>query len=119
MTQVEKTHLRSKAFSGWLRENLPDSSTGTLITDIDFAITNYKKNDRILFIEEKTNGKEAKAWQRGVIQDIVKCINKSGDMVAEYAEVTFEHYNFDDGRVWLNGSESNEEEIKSFINRYC
>lgn len=119
MTVIDKTHKRSNEFSNWLRDNLPDSQTGTLITDIDFVVKNWKDNSKMLFIEEKTNMGEVPTWQRKMIEDIIMCINKSGIMVAEFATITFERYNFEDGKVWLNGSESSEDEVKSFIGRYC
>lgn len=119
MTTPEKTHLRSNSFSEWMKRELPGSEDGTLITDLDFVVKNWRSNNKMLFIEEKCNRAEVPVWQRKVYEDIVSCVNKSGVMVAEFAVITFERYNFEDGRVWLNGEQSDEDEIKSFINRYC
>lgn len=39
MTKQENTYLRDFIFSGWIRNNFPDSSTGFMVSDIDI-ITN-------------------------------------------------------------------------------
>ena len=42
MTRQENTGIRDLTFSGWVRENLPNSATGFMVTDIDFYMYNYK-----------------------------------------------------------------------------
>lgn len=44
MTRKEFSGTRELLFSDWVRTKLPDSSTGFLVTDLDFIIFNYKYN---------------------------------------------------------------------------
>jgi len=40
-------HEKQKAMSDWVRENLPDSSTGFLVSDLDFILENWKTKNII------------------------------------------------------------------------
>ena len=42
MTRKEVTNFRCLDFSKWVRENLPDSSTGFSASDLDFVLWNWK-----------------------------------------------------------------------------
>ena len=41
MTKPEITGKRDLTFSRWIRNNLPDSQDGFLVTDLDFLLCNY------------------------------------------------------------------------------
>ncbi len=63
MTRKEQTGIRDLTFSQWIRENLPDSNTGFMVSDIDFYIYNYKLK-RCMLLEVKTHKAELKFWQK-------------------------------------------------------
>ena len=65
MTRPEFSGIRDLTFSGWIRKNLPDSSTGTLVSDLDFIIYNYKTKN-ILLLEIKTHNANLKKWQQDI-----------------------------------------------------
>lgn len=113
----QDSHKRSLYFSQWLRDNLPDSSTGTYITDIDFVIFNWKSHNRMLFVEEKTHGADMTTAQRNVYKKIVKALQDSG-IQADCAFVKFENTSFEDGRVWINNQEVTEDMIKKTFTYY-
>lgn len=118
MTRQEQTNERNLDMSRWIRTHLPDSSTGTRVTDIDFVITNANSNT-ILFVEVKTRNAQMKAWQKQIYSRIISSINRSGAMKASFAGIRFEHTFFHDGRVWLNGVQSSEQEIKKTLSEYA
>jgi len=53
MTRKEITGKRSLEFSGWVRENLPKSKTGFMITNQDWIFWNYNTK-KLMLVEEKT-----------------------------------------------------------------
>ena len=48
MTRKENTGIRDLTFSNWVRVKLPDSSTGFLVSDIDFYMCNYNKKTHLM-----------------------------------------------------------------------
>jgi len=42
MTRKEFSNIRDLTFSQWIRNNLPDSSCGYMVSDLDFILQNYK-----------------------------------------------------------------------------
>lgn len=102
MTRQEQTGIRDLTFSGWVRKNLPDSSTGFMASDLDFILWNYKTR-RLMLLEIKTHKAYMKTWQSklfGVLDSIIKYgvdkvvppINYKG-----FHCVRFENTGFDDG----------------------
>lgn len=118
MTRQEVTNKRDLQMSGWIRTNLPDSMTGTRVTDMDFVIFNINHN-RILFLEVKSRGKYLAKWQREIYSQIVYAINLSGTLTANFACITFENTFFGDGKVWLDNKLSSEENIKKYLSNYA
>lgn len=53
-------HEQQKYLSDWIREKLPDSANGFMVSDIDFVLFNYKTK-KIIFIECKTHNKQIPA----------------------------------------------------------
>ena len=50
MTRKEQTGIRDLTFSRWVREKLPDSNTGFMVSDIDFFMYNYKTKKCMLWV---------------------------------------------------------------------
>ena len=63
MNKPEYTFIRDNFFSLWIRENLPESSTGFLATDIDMILYNYKLK-KIMLLEVKLKNRQVDRWQR-------------------------------------------------------
>jgi len=117
MTTKEHTNNRDLAFSYWVRSNLPDSSTGFLVSDLDFILQNYKTK-KIMLLEIKTRNADMKQWQSKLFKQIDKWIRKSIDAEWEYLGfhlIQFENTYFDDGKVYFDRKESNEKAIKKAL----
>jgi hypothetical protein len=117
MTKKEITGYRDLTFSGWVRENLPDSSTGYMASDLDFIFWNYKTK-KVMFIEIKTRGCNIKTWQKNMWYNLNKWIIKGIDKDWQYLGfylIQFEKTNFNDGKCFLNGKEINEQELMNFL----
>ena len=114
MTRQEITKNRPLDFSGWIRTNLPDSSSGYLVSDLDFILYNYKTK-KIALCEIKTRNKEIKTWQSMMFRFIHNCIKKGKPedwCYLGFFLIRFENTFFSDGKVYLNNKLSSEEEIK-------
>lgn len=66
-------HETLKIMSDWVREKLPDSYTGYMVSDVDFVLWNYKSK-RVMLLEVKTHGAECKAWQRTMWKNLNRWI---------------------------------------------
>ena len=69
-TREEKYGERSLIFSAWIRENLPDSSTGFCVTNQDWIFYNWRKK-RLILAEEKTNLGYVADWFKQLISDVI------------------------------------------------
>lgn len=74
MTRKELTGIRDLTFSQWIRSNLPCSSTGFMVTDLDFILSNYKTK-KIMLIEVKTRNADIKTWQKHIFTNLHKWIH--------------------------------------------
>ena len=114
MTRREQTGTRDLTFNTWLRDALPDSSTGQMVSDIDFYIFNYKKKEHLI-VETKTYNAPLKTWQEIMYSKLQRWVseggNKEGWKFKGFYLIQFEKTFFDDGKVYLNGEESSKEEI--------
>lgn len=118
MTKKEMTGIRDLTFSAWVRENLPDSSTGYMASDLDFIFWNYKTK-KVMLIEIKTRNADVKTWQRIMWSNIDKWIKNGIDSNWTYLGfnyIQFEGTNFEDGRCYLNGNEISELELIQVLN---
>lgn len=121
MTQIEKTGIRELNFSKWIRESLPDSKTGFMVSDIDFIIYNYKTKN-IAIIELKTRSAELKTWQSIFYKNICKWIKNGIDddwNFKGFYFIKFENTFFNDGKCFLNNIEISELDLikeLSFVN---
>lgn len=118
MTKKEMTGIRDLTFSAWVRENLPDSSTGYMASDLDFIFWNYKTK-KVMLIEIKTRNADVKTWQKIMWSNIDKWIKNGIDSNWTYLGfnfIQFERTNFEDGRCYLNGNEISELELIQVLN---
>jgi hypothetical protein len=65
MTCKEKLNFRDLEFSHWIREKLPSSDTGLMVSDLDFILQNYKTK-KIMLVEVKKFGANPKEWQKSL-----------------------------------------------------
>lgn len=120
MTRPEYSGFRDLRFSGWIRENLPDSYEGFRVSDLDFIIANVKSKCFML-LEVKTRGAEVKPWQRDLLGLLHVSIS-AGVRIAKPSwnyqglhVVTFGNTFFDDGPVYLDGQEMDEDGLRWFL----
>lgn len=106
-------HEKMKYFSDYVRENLPPSVTGFKVTDIDFILFN-EKTRKIMMVETKTRNKEMPSWQKDIFKNLDEWLRKGIDSSWTYLGfhvVRFENTNFENGKVFYDGKQSNEQEI--------
>lgn len=103
--------------SNWFYENLPESSEGTLISDIDFIICNYKVKKFIIF-EVKTKWNKIQKWQRDLYSMLHKRLATTNNDWWEYMWTNlleFDWTNFYDWDVRLNWNRTNEYELQQYL----
>lgn len=116
MTKQEQTGIRDLTFSGWIRKNLPDSSTGFLASDLDFILWNYKTR-KLMLLEIKTHASHMKFWQSslfGILNSLINFGIKELTPPIEYKGfhcIRFENTDFTDGRCLFDNKPVNEEEL--------
>jgi len=117
MTKPEITGVRDLKFSRWIRESLPDSATGFLVSDLDWIICNYKTKT-IMLLEVKTRGKKLPAWQRKIFELLDSWIKRgiTDDwLYLGFHVIMFENTFFDDGDVYFDDKKVNEDYLKSLL----
>lgn len=115
MTRKEQTGKRSLQFSQWVRDMLPDSDTGFLVSDLDFILLNYKAKT-IMLVEVKTRNAKLREWQRRLFANLDKWIRKGIDddwIYFGYHVIKFEHTFFNDGKCFFDNKEITERELIS------
>jgi hypothetical protein len=117
MTRREITNIRDLTFSGWVRNNLPDSSTGFMASDLDFILQNYQTK-KIMLLEIKTRNSDLKNWQKRLFKNIhtwiANGINDNWQYLGFHV-IQFENTNFNDGRVYFDYKISSENKIKKIL----
>lgn len=109
MSSNEFTSKYEQFFSNWLFTNLPKSSEGTIISNIDYVICDYKTK-KFFLLELKTNGNQMKYRQKSLYNMIHKRLRRTNKGVDDWTFVwtyciCFAWTNFDDGLVtiqWTN-----------------
>ena len=134
MTRKEQTGKRPSFLSGWIRENLPDSSTGFTVNDLDhilreergmfepvdsktYALSNFKTK-KIMFIEEKLYGAEMTLSQKeafGLMDETFLYLTARGYKYFGFHCVQFENSSFDDGWVKFDTYIVTEDELIEFL----
>jgi hypothetical protein len=105
-------------FSGWIRNNLPDSNTGFYVSDIDYYLFNVKLK-KGLILEEKTHMGSVKLWQRDMYKRIQRWIRlgsvKDGWEWLGCHLIQFENTSPDDGAVYVDHKQVMREELIKFL----
>jgi len=117
MTRKEVTGIRSLEFSDWVREKLPDSSTGYSASDLDFILWNWKEK-KVMLLEIKTRMTMLRKGQDMMFRNISRWIKNGIDEGWEYKGfhlITFENTNFEDGKCFLDLKEINETDLIKFL----
>jgi len=120
MTRQEYSKTRDLTFSGWIRENLPDSSSGLMVSDLDFILQNYKTKI-LMLLEVKTYNKIINNWQRKLFENLDKWIKNGIDKDWNYLGfhiIRFEKTFFDDGKCWFDNHEVSEIELKNLLSAF-
>ena len=119
-TRKEFTGVRDLTFSQWVRDKLPDSSTGFSASDLDFILWNWKTK-KFMMLEIKTRNSYPRKGQYMMWKSINKWIKKgienSEDNWQYYGFhlIQFEKTNFSDGKCLLDNKEINEDELIEFL----
>lgn len=115
MTRKEFYNTRDLTFSGWIRKNLPDSSEGYMVSDLDFILQNYKTK-KLMLLEIKTRHSDLKIWQKRLFKNLHKWINNGIDADWKYLGfhlIQFENTYFEDGKCFFDYKEISEKDLKS------
>jgi hypothetical protein len=119
MTRQEQTNKRSLIFSGWIREKLPNSSTGFCVTNQDWVLWNWKER-KLMFLEEKTHEGELANWFKRLIKDVLHpaITNYAKQNEIDYKGyhlIQFENEGPNDGKILLDYREVTEQELIDFL----
>ena len=119
MTRPEFSHTRDLTFSGWIRKNLPDSSFGFLVTDLDWILYNFTTK-KIMLLEVKTRNANLKIWQQTIFNNLAKWIKQGIDKdwtFLGFHIVKFENTFFSDGRCYFDNVEISEISLIEFLSK--
>lgn len=117
MTKPELTKYRSLRFSQWVREKLPDSSTGFSVSDLDFILMNFKTK-KVMFLEVKLRDGQISWNQYNMWSLMSKWITRGVGESWEYLGfhlIQFTGLDFEDGKVKLDNKFVTEEELIKFL----
>lgn len=112
MTRNEQTNSRDLTVSKWIREKLPDSSTGFMVSDLDFIMYNYKTK-KLMLLEIKQFGKQIPTWQRRLFNILHHALQIGLASDIEYLGfhlVRFEKQDFS-GKIYFDNQELTETEL--------
>ena len=108
---------RDLAFSAWVLQNLPDTGTGFMVSDIDFFMFNHKTK-KALILEIKTKGSDLRPFQVRMYAMLDKALSSISEDGYEWLGchvLKFENSGFHDGLAWLDGRLVSEAEVKIFL----
>jgi hypothetical protein len=117
MTKRELTGFRDLRFNGWIRNQLPDSSTGFCVSDLDFIIWNWKAR-KILLLEVKTRNRTLPKFQQIMFRNLAQWIRAgiSNEWTFEgFHALRFSDTDFNDGVAYLNNKEVTEEQVIEYL----
>ena len=107
-------HERTKKFNLWVRDKLPDSSTGFVVSDLDFILHNWKTR-KLMLVEVKTMKSKMEFWQEKLfklLDELMKA--NAGNMGIKYYGfkcIRFEGTCFTDGRCMVDSKLVTESEL--------
>jgi len=119
MTKPEITGVRDLQFSKWIREKLPDSKTGFVVSDLDWIICNYKTK-YLMLLEVKTRNKRLPEWQNRLFRNIDRWLKIGIDddwIYLGYHTLTFTNIFFDDSDVFFDSRKVTEDELISILSK--
>lgn len=95
-------------FSNWLFSSLPSSSEGTIISNIDYVICDYKTK-KFFLLELKTRWNQMQQRQKNLYNMIHKRLRRTNEGVDDWKFVwtfcvQFSWTNFYDGLVTIRGT---------------
>lgn len=121
---VQDTYLMD-----WIGKNLPSAKSGFTATDLDLIVRD--KSGRIMLIETKRRLADMKEHQRITFQILhealkrlngetinVKAFNSKMNIKVDYRGfklIQFENTSFEDGSVFVNGVETDEDGIRRLL----
>lgn len=114
MTRQEFSGVRDLTFSGWVRKELPDSSTGFMVADLDFILQNYKTK-KLMLLEIKTRNAELRPWQYNLFKNLDRWIAKGIDLDWRYLgfhRIKFQNTFFNDGKCFYDDNEISEDDLR-------
>jgi len=124
MTVVRKMHCNDpncphetlKIMSDWVREELPNSMCGYMVSDLDFVLWDYIKK-RVMLLEVKTHGSKCKEWQRRMWKNINRWLAAGVDDGWEYMGfhlLVFAGKDFT-SPIYFDYKQITEEKLKSIL----
>lgn len=118
LTRPEQTGKRNLDFSGWIRNKLPDSREGFVVSDLDFVIANTESK-KIMIVEQKNYLGRMRVWQASLFSDLDRWISAGIEQDDDWEYLGFHTVKFENtapnnGRIWFDGIEITEKEL---INR--
>lgn len=119
MTRKEITGIRPLEFSQWIRDNLPDSSFGFMVTDLDFILYNYNTKN-LMLLEIKTRNTNLRRWQKNIFNNLSRWLESGIDdnwNFLGFNVVKFQNTFFNDGECYLNNQKITEAELKIFLSK--
>lgn len=115
-TRQEQSGERDLKFSQWIRDKLPDSSDGYMVSDLDFILHNYKTR-KLMLLEVKTYGASVSTWQRMLFDILDRALKNGCQDDVEYLGfhvIRFQTNDFS-GIVTLDGEPVEEDELIQFL----
>jgi len=106
-------HEATKKFNSWVRNKLPDSSTGYSASDLDFILWNWKTN-KFMLLEIKTRNMKCRTGQKIMWKLINKIFHKGCPADWQYLGfhlVVFENTTFEDGKCFFDNVEISEQDL--------
>lgn len=105
----------------WIRQQMPDSKTGFIASDIDMIFANYKTR-RYCLIEFKCRMQAPGYSQKALLNEIHTQL-RAAPRTANFWKycglylIQFEADRFNNGKVYLNGIETTETGLIDFFNK--
>jgi len=110
----EQHHIRDLRFSRWIRKNCPQSGWST--TDVDFVLNNYRAK-RLALVEVKCRRANYGQGQEIILKMLQNMLVRGVEMYPEYTFaglwlIQFENETPYDGRIWVDGIEVTEAQLR-------
>ena len=125
-TVEERTGFREEGMSRWIRANLPSSQRPSCFTcfNVDFVLRNYGTK-RLAFVELKCYKCEPSPGQELTMKLIDEIMRLGTTARNDHYKIASESWTYcgywllqleytrpDEGRIWLNGHELTEEQLR-------